>query len=128
MMTLRDAIHDLGEPNGINRHELTGRPTNYPGHEPSNLDRQAKTIRAGVHGPGGGSNTLNTDCGPRYFTIREMARIQTFPDTYQFDPVWSHAVKELGNACPPELAKPWLEALTEDVQTATIAKPNVSPR
>ena len=127
LMTLRDAIHNLGEPNGINRHELTGRPTNYPGHEPSNLDKQAKTIRAGVHGPGGGSNTVNTDCGPRYFTIREMARIQTFPDTYQFDPVWSHAVKELGNACPPELAKPWLEALTEDMQTATIAKPNVAP-
>lgn len=117
-MTLRDAIDDLGEPNGINRHELIGQSTNYPGHEPSRLDKQAKTIRAGVHGPGGGSNTVDTERGPRYFTIREMARIQTFPDTYQFDPVWSHAVKELGNACPPELAKPWLKALTEDTQTA----------
>ena len=45
----------------------------------------------------------------RYFTIREMARIQGFPDEYVFHPVWSHAVAELGNACPPPLAHRWLQ-------------------
>jgi len=95
----------------VNRHDPIGRASSYEGHEPSHLDAQAKTIRAGVHGPGGGNNTVDTGSGPRYFTIREMARIQTFPDDYQFDSVWSHAVKEIGNACPPTLAKLWLESL-----------------
>jgi DNA (cytosine-5)-methyltransferase 1 len=67
-VTLRDALQDLGEPNGINRHELLGQATNYDGHEPSTLDMQAKTIRAGVHGPGGGNNTVVTDNGLRYFS------------------------------------------------------------
>ena len=109
--TVRDALQTLGEPNGTNRHDPIGRASSYAGHEPSCLDAQAKTIRAGVHGPGGGNNTVDTGRGTRYFTIREMARIQTFPDDYQFDSVWSHAVKEIGNACPPALAKLWLESL-----------------
>ena len=112
--TLRDAIRDLGEPNGTNRHDAIGHAANYDGHEPSSLDAPSKTIRAGVHGPGGGNNTIDTGHGPRYLTVREMARIQTFPDDYQFDPVWSHATKELGNACPPALAKLWLTSLLED--------------
>jgi DNA (cytosine-5)-methyltransferase 1 len=117
--TLRDALQGLGEPNGTNRHELLGQATSYEGHEPSNPNAQAKTIRAGVHGPGGGNNTVSTDGGLRYFTIREMSRIQTFPDDYQFDAIWSHAIKEIGNACPPALAKQWLESLLEDPTTET---------
>ena len=110
-ITLRDALQTLGEPDGVNRHDQIGQASSYAGHEPSYLDAQAKTIRAGVHGPGGGNNTVDTGHGTRYFTIREMARIQTFPDDYQFDSVWSHAIKEIGNACPPALAKLWLESL-----------------
>ena len=128
-VTLRDALQGLGEPNGTNRHELLGQATSYEGHEPSDPNAQAKTIRAGVHGPGGGNNTVNTDNGLRYFTIREMARIQTFPDDYQFDAVWSHAIKEIGNACPPALAKQWLESLLEDptTETTTTEDPPLNP-
>ena len=126
-ITLRDALQGLGEPDGTNRHELLGQATSYDGHEPSTLDTQAKTIRAGVHGPGGGNNTVITDNGLRYFTVREMARVQTFPDNYQFDPVWSHAIKEIGNACPPTLAKQWLESLLEDPTTETTTVPENPP-
>jgi DNA (cytosine-5)-methyltransferase 1 len=126
-ITLRDALQGLGEPDGTNRHELLGQATSYDGHEPSTLDTQAKTIRAGVHGPGGGNNTVITDNGLRYFTVREMARVQTFPDDYQFDPVWSHAIKEIGNACPPTLAKQWLESLLEDPTTETTTVPENPP-
>lgn len=32
----------------------------------------------------------------RYFSIREMACLQGFPETYVFDPSWSRAVREIG--------------------------------
>ena len=105
-------LASLGDPNGHNRHRIEGKAQRYEGHEPSRLSDPAKTLRAGTNGPGGGSNTVILEDGTlRYFTVREMARLQGFPDDYEIDPVWSHAVKELGNACPPPLAEGWLRAL-----------------
>lgn len=40
----------------------------------------------------------------RYFTVREAARLQTFPDAWQVQGVWSEAMRQLGNAVPVELA------------------------
>jgi len=40
----------------------------------------------------------------RYFTVREAARLQTFPDTWQFSGGWGACIKQLGNAVPVELA------------------------
>ena len=110
---LRELLKDLGKPDNLNWHNTTAESQSYKGHRPSSLDGLSKTIRAGGgRGPGGGNNTLQLDDGTiRYFTIREMARIQGFPDTYAFDPVWSHAVSELGNACPPQMIEAWLSTL-----------------
>ena len=41
----------------------------------------------------------------RYFTVRESARLQTFPDSYRFHGAWGEAMRQLGNAVPVELAK-----------------------
>ena len=41
----------------------------------------------------------------RYFTIRESARIQTFPDDYLFPGSWSESMRQLGNAVPVQLAR-----------------------
>jgi len=41
----------------------------------------------------------------RPFTIREYARIQSFPDTWQFDCNASNAYKQIGNAVPVNMAK-----------------------
>jgi DNA (cytosine-5)-methyltransferase 1 len=38
-------------------------------------------------------------------TVREAARVQTFPDTWHFKGAWSEAMRQLGNAVPVELAK-----------------------
>jgi DNA (cytosine-5)-methyltransferase 1 len=46
-------------------------------------------------GPGG---------GVRYFTVRESARLQTFPDDYVFHGSWSETMRQLGNAVPVRLA------------------------
>jgi DNA (cytosine-5)-methyltransferase 1 len=41
----------------------------------------------------------------RYMTVRESARIQTFPDDYEFLGARSHAMRHIGNAVPVQLAK-----------------------
>ena len=109
---MREALSDLGTPDGTNRHEVVGKAREYRGHVANEFDALSRTIRAGNVGSGGGNNTIRTEDGSvRYFTIREMARVQGFPDDYLFHPVWSHAVCELGNACPPPLAYMWLQKL-----------------
>jgi len=53
------------------------------------------------------------DGSVRYFTIREAARLQTFPDQYELHGAWGEAMRQLGNAVPVQLA----EAVAEGVRT-----------
>ena len=115
-ITVRDMMQVLGPPGegASHRHQTHGTAKEYENHKPSKMDAPSKTVVAGCHGPGGGVNTVRLDDGSlRYFTVAEMAELQGFPRAYLFDEVWSHAVHELGNACPPPLLKPWLGALSE---------------
>ena len=45
------------------------------------------------------------DGNVRYFSVRESARIQTFPDGYVFQGSWSESMRQLGNAVPVGLAR-----------------------
>lgn len=111
--SVRDAIGDLPDPEHcasearrFHDHRYQSGARSYPGHTGSPLDLPAKTLKAGVHGVPGGENMLLRPNGSvRYFTVRESARLQTFPDRYRLHGSWTESMRQLGNAVPVELAR-----------------------
>lgn len=78
----------------------------YAGHTPNELDRPAKTVKAGVHGvPGGESVMLLDDGTHRYMSVRETARVMTFPDDWRLAGPRGEKMRQLGNAVPVKLGE-----------------------
>jgi len=111
--TVRDAIASLDSPQksrgssepGLTHFEIPGARA-YTGHTGSKWDEPAKTLKAGDHGVPGGENMVAfADGRVRYFTIRESARLQTFPDNYIFPGSWTESMRQIGNAVPVRLGE-----------------------
>lgn len=103
--TVRDAFVGLDDltDDGNHIHKIGAR--SYKGHTGSVPDMPAKALKAGSHGVPGGENMIQlAEGGVRYFTIREMARLQGLPDEYTFPGSWTESTRQLGNAVPVELA------------------------
>jgi DNA (cytosine-5)-methyltransferase 1 len=109
--TVREALADLPAPAvhdscEYHNHKFQPGARTYPGHTGSPLDMPAKALKAGVHGVPGGENMIRFPSGDvRYFSVRESARIQTFPDSFRFESGWSESMRQLGNAVPVQLAE-----------------------
>lgn len=107
--TVRDAIRGLGEPSPTSSwlgHRRQNGAKAYPGHTGSPLDDPSKALKAGDHGVPGGENMLRLpDDSVRYFSVREAARVQTFPDAWDFPSSWTESMRQLGNAVPVRLAQ-----------------------
>ena len=123
--TVRDAIHGLPDESDLSasarifNHRFQPGARSYPGHTGSPLDEAAKTLKAGVHGVPGGENMLVRSNGTvRYFTVRESARLQTFPDDFVFHGSWTESMRQLGNAVPVLLARRVGESVADHLERA----------
>lgn len=107
--TVRDALAGLPDPrdkqHAFLNHEFRDGARAYPGHTGSMLDEPSKALKAGDHGVPGGENMMVLPGGScRYYTVRESARVQTFPDDYVISGSWTEAMRQIGNAVPVNLA------------------------
>ena len=126
--TVRDAIIGLPDPETkaaakVPNHLYQPGARTYPGHTGSPMDLPAKTLKAGDHGVPGGENMMVRDDGSvRYFTVRESARMQTFPDGYRFHGSWTETMRQLGNAVPVLLAQRIASSVAEKLAVAELNK------
>lgn len=132
--TVRDALVDLPDPErhpdspSAHNHRFQPGARPYPGHTGSSLDLPAKTLKAGDHGVPGGENMLvKADGTVRYFSVRESARLQTFPDGYVFHGSWTETMRQLGNAVPVTLAQVVAASVAESLIEASL-RATVKPR
>lgn len=124
--TVRDAIADLPDPERFPRrsrafdsHQFIDGAKIYKGHTGSAMDLPAKALKAGVHGVPGGENMLvRRDGTVRYFSVRECARLQGFPDDYAFQGAWGQVMRQLGNA----VATPIARKIADSLKSALIAR------
>lgn len=121
-VTIRDCISDLPNPiypNEYFNHIYQPGARIYKGHTGSDLDEPAKTIKAGGHGVPGGENMIILDDGSaRYFTVREAARIQTFPDDYYFPCSWTESMRQIGNAVPVKLGQIVADSVRRTIESS----------
>lgn len=134
--TLRDAIRGTSRkslPEPVERQEYPGYLHHvgwpgariYPGHTPNRLDWPAKTVKAGVHGvPGGESVLLSDDGTHRYMTVRETARVMTFPDNWWLAGPRGEQMRQLGNAVPVDLGEVFGKAIARALQPSLAAVPS----
>lgn len=126
-VTVRDALASLPAPGGNPgpaNHRIQPGARSYPGHTGSLLDEPSKALKAGDHGVPGGENMLRHPNGRvRYFTVREAARIQTFPDDFTFPGSWSENMRQLGNAVPVELARAVASSVAAKLGPTSVPRP-----
>jgi DNA (cytosine-5)-methyltransferase 1 len=87
-------------------------------------DMIAPTITRWVFHPGSGRWGHPVDV--RLLTIREIARIQGFPDNYEFVGSYVHRAGQLGNAVPPLLAQRIIEAMISQASNSAKSSINFS--
>jgi DNA (cytosine-5)-methyltransferase 1 len=83
-------------------------------------DMIAPTITRWVFHPGSGRWGHPVDT--RLLTIREIARIQSFPDDYEFVGTYVQKAGQLGNAVPPLLVQRIVESMLAQVETFNFSK------
>jgi DNA (cytosine-5)-methyltransferase 1 len=71
-------------------------------------DKPSKTITT--------KNTFVHPVNDRFLTPRELARLQSFPDSFQFTGSKSSMIKQIGNAVPPLLAQAIAEQIMISLQ------------
>ncbi|MFE3317551.1 DNA cytosine methyltransferase [Nocardia sp. NPDC059195] len=126
-----DEKYDFGSEIGVDHHVGWPGARIYKGHTPNELDRPAKTVKAGVHGVPGGESVMLLDDrvadseSPdgwrylhRYMTVRETARVMTFPDEWLGSGPRGEQMRQLGNAVPVVLGEFFASAVADALTAA----------
>ncbi len=95
-----------------NRRVADGMPTEKRGGAPSGLKR-LKIDEPCLTITGAATRELIHPTENRPLTIRECARIQTFPDSFSFTGNASQKIQQIGNAIPPMLARIFAEHIKD---------------
>lgn len=103
------------------RRVMDGTPTERRGGAPAGLrrlrgDEPSKAIT------GGALNEFLHPAHDRSLTMRECARLQTFPDDFRFLGSPSDALQSIGNAVPPKLALSLAISLRDDLSGSPVAR------
>ena len=120
-MSVREAIDDLWNPlgtaaSGVADQDKLTHATIVLGKK-KRRDRQLRadlpspTIRAQHHGHVEVHYKQQRDGSLRRLTIRECARIQGFPDSFEFPTSVTQAYVHIGNAMPPVVVYYWAKAI-----------------
>ena len=81
-------------------------------------DGLSRALRAGTL-PAQGSFTAVRPIHPvrpRCISVREGARLHSFPDWYAFHPTKWHGFRQVGNAVPPRLARAVAKAISNSIK------------
>ncbi|PWW27210.1 DNA cytosine methyltransferase [Chryseobacterium sp. AG844] len=119
-LTLKKAIGNLPEPNTkkaeriLNHYGTKHRVkiNGYMGNRALSWDKPSPTIVGRGGGTGGPVIAVHPNL-KRRFTVRETARIQSFPDNFEFCGATTSQFRQIGNAVAVEFARNLGEALNE---------------
>lgn len=128
--TVKDALRGLPKPNENYPSNHTGRKHSdriierYGAMSPGERDHFTRINKLDLTRPsytiivgsdkGGGKGHIHP-IAPREVTPRESARIQTFPDWWEFTGSVRHPIRQVGNAVPPLLGFAVANALREQI-------------
>jgi DNA (cytosine-5)-methyltransferase 1 len=106
--TLKDAIFDLPKEFSISVPNHSGsqhkvKINNYLGNRKLDWKKPSPTIVGRGGGTGGAVIHPHPD-GERRLSVRECARIQSFPDEFIFEGSNGACYRQIGNAVPPDMA------------------------
>lgn len=94
-----------------------GTPTERRGGAPAGL-RRLRFEEPSKAITGAARNEFVHPKEDRYLTVRECARLQTFPDSFKFFGNTSERMQQIGNAVPPLLASKIAEVVQESLRAA----------
>ena len=109
--TLKEAIGDLPEPYTIEGEKILNhygtkhrvKINGYMGNRKLSWDKPGPTMVGRGGGTGGPVIAVHPNC-ERRFTVRETARIQSFPDDFEFLGSTSSQFRQIGNAVAVDFA------------------------